>query len=35
VEYNRIKALREEELHAEQRRALDEKEKEVQRLRDL
>lgn len=35
VEYNRIKALREEELVAEQRRLRDEKEKELQRMREL
>jgi len=35
VEYNRIKAMREEELVAEHRRLRDEKEKELQKLRDL
>ena len=35
VEYNRQKALREEEQVAEQKRVKEEKEREVQRLRDL
>lgn len=35
VEYNRQKALREEEQVAEQRRIKEEKEREVQRLREL
>lgn len=35
VEYNRNKALREEEQAAEQRRIKEEKEREVQRLREL
>lgn len=35
VEYNRQKAIREEEQTAELKRIHDEKEKEVQRLRDL
>lgn len=35
VEYNRQKALREEEHMAEQRRIKEEKEREVQRLREL
>jgi hypothetical protein len=35
VEYNRLKALREEELEAEKRLAQEEKEREVQRLREL
>lgn len=35
VEYNRQKALREEEQAAEQRRIKEEKEREVQRLREL
>ena len=35
VDYNRQKALREEEQQAEQRRIKEEKEREVQRLRDL
>lgn len=35
VEYNRLKALREEELEAEKKLQREEKEREVQRLRDL
>lgn len=35
VDYNRQKALREEEQAAEQRRIKEEKEREVQRLREL
>jgi len=35
VEYNKQKALREEERLAEERRVKEEKEREVQRLRDL
>lgn len=35
VDYNRQKALREEEQMAEQRRIKEEKEREVQRLREL
>jgi hypothetical protein len=35
VEYNRLKMMREEEIDAEKRRNQDEKEKEVQKLRDL
>lgn len=35
VEYNRLKAVREEEIEAEKKAAREEKEREVQRLRDL
>ena len=35
VEYNRLKAMREEEVEEEKRRIKEEKEREVQRLRDL
>ena len=35
VDYNKQKAMREEEHIAEQRRVKEEKEREVQRLRDL
>ena len=35
VEYNRLRSMREEEIEAEKRSAQEEKEREVQRLRDL
>jgi len=35
VDYNKHKTMREEELIAEQRRVKDEKEREVQRLREM